>query len=359
MVTPHLSSTPLTGSRVDLRMPSMIPSGGRGPLRVLIVAHLDRLASRLDRNQYYRYAALARQPGVTLFGPGIPGYRPEMSIAEAVSFACEGAEPDVILHGLDVKESGVPLVSGLSETNAVTAIELQDSWAVPELQAKFISEQQFDLALIIVRHHIPFYRERCPRTEFLWTPHAVNTSLFHDYGLPKRYDVLLYGAMHEHTYPLRARLAAILSSSALNVRWIKHPGYYPYEKGHDQDVITGSDLSREINQAWITVATSSIYRCVMMKYYETAASNSLIAGDMPDEGREIFGNNFLKLSSEQSDRELLRAVTDCLADKPQLKVLAKAAHECVMRDFNTDAFAVRLLGQFQEFVSTRWRKVIN
>ena len=44
------------------------------------------------------------------------GYRPGMSVREAVELACAGVWPNVILHGADLKESGVPLLIGLEHT---------------------------------------------------------------------------------------------------------------------------------------------------------------------------------------------------------------------------------------------------
>jgi hypothetical protein len=240
----------------------------------------------------------------------------------------------------------VPLVTGLAESPVLTALELQDSWAVPDSQVALINRERFDLGLLIVKHHIPYYAERCPATKFLWTPHAVNPEVFRDYGLPKDYDVLLYGNVIAHTYPFRARLAMLLNRSDLRFRWLAHPGYYPPNGLQVPGIVAGADLAREINKAWIAISTSSIYRCVMMKYYEIAASGALIAGDMPDEGREIFGKDFLELRPEQTDEELLGAIHQALGDKKKLRARAKAAQKRIVRDYSTDAFAKRLLREF-------------
>jgi hypothetical protein len=342
----------------ELLDPNMLASSrGVRDVNVLLVGHIDRLRSRLDRSQYYRYEALARRPGVTLFGPGIEGYRPGMSVRAAVEVACAGIWPDVILHGMDFKESGVPLITELAEAPALTALELQDSWAVPEQQAAFINRERFDLGLLIVRHHIPYYQAHCPNTKFLWTPHAINTDLFKNYGVPKEYDVLLYGNIASHTYPLRARLARLLmNQSEFRFRFIPHPGYYPRGGPSSAPLITGETLSREINKAWITISTSSIYQCVMMKYYEIAASYSLIAGDMPEEGRLIFGNDFVELRHEQSDAELLASFREHLAAKGGILAATESAYRRITREYSTDAFADRLLDQFRGVLEARGRE---
>jgi hypothetical protein len=270
-----------------------------------------------------------------------------MSVEESLEVACGGVWPDVILHGMDFKESGIPLLTGLPGAPAITALELQDSWAVPERQIEFINSQRFDLGLLIVRHHIPYYQKHCPSMQFLWVPHAVNTALFKNYRLPKVYDVLLYGITNAHTYPLRARIAQLLNKSALRFRWIPHPGYYPLQGGGNPGVVAGADLSREINQSWITIATSSIYQCLMMKYFEIAASYSLIAGDMPEEGQLIFGNDFIRLSNEQSDEQILSTLQRNLACKDRLLAMTNAAHRRITQNYSTDMFADRLLNDFR------------
>src|SRR5207247_362860 len=112
----------------------------------------------------------------------------------------------------------------------------------------------------------------CPETRFIWAPNAVNTALFQEWGRPKRYDVILYGCLDAAVYPLRSRLAGLLArQSEFTVRHITHPGYYP-DAETQRNVIAGEALSRAINEAWIGIATSGIYRVMMTKYLEIAAS---------------------------------------------------------------------------------------
>jgi GT2 family glycosyltransferase/2-polyprenyl-3-methyl-5-hydroxy-6-metoxy-1,4-benzoquinol methylase/tetratricopeptide (TPR) repeat protein len=339
--------------QIALRPPPQPPAAGRD-LRVLVVAHVGTVRDRMDKNPYRRYEALARRPGVTLFGPGLPGYRRGMTVGEAVEVACGGVWPDVLLHGVDLKESGRPLVDGLAEAPCLTAIELFDSWARPDVQAEFVRRHRFALGLMVADgHHMSYYRERCPDTEFHWTPNAVDTRLFQDYGLPKRYDVILYGNVDDAVYPLRARLARVLArQTQLSVRHIPHPGYQP-SVGEEARVISGEALSRAISEAWIGIATSSIYRVLMAKYLEIAASGALVAGDLPDCGRPLFDDDWVELGLGQTDEEVLAALRGALADKDRLRSRIEAVRQRVVRDFSTDAFAARVLALFADALGRR------
>jgi hypothetical protein len=322
--------------------------------RVLLIGHVGRLRDRMDKSHYRRYEALARQPGVTLFGPGIEGYRAGMIVDEAVAVACHGQWPDVILHGGDLNDSGVPLLIGLEQTPALTAIELLDSWARPERSADFIRRHRFQIGLIQeAGPHLAQYQQLCPETQFFWTPNAVDVRLFRNYELPKEYDVILYGEINPKVYPLRARLARLLAGEiGLRIRLIAHPGYYP-EAGDAEGVIAGEALSREINKAWIGIATRSVYNCFLMKYFEIAASFALVAGNMPDHAREVFGSDFLELGMQQSDEEIIAAFKGALADKDRLKACIGAAHRRVVTEFSTERHADRVLAILQECLAKR------
>jgi glycosyltransferase involved in cell wall biosynthesis len=183
------------------------------------------------------------------------------------------------------------------------------------------------------------YRKACPRTKFVWAPNAVETEIFRDYGLPKDNDVILYGALTPDVYPLRARLSALLGQQReFRFRHIPYPGYYPAVE-EQESVISGEKLSREINRSWIGIATSSIYRCLLEKYLEISASHALVAGDMPDSGREIFGDDYLELRLDDSDDAIMEKLRRTLADKDRLRGRIRAAQARVVEVFSTQAFA--------------------
>ncbi len=323
--------------------------------RILLIAHVSTLRDRMDKSNYYRYEALCRRPGVTLFGPGIAGYEPGMTLDNAVRVACGGIWPNVILHGGDLKDSGVPLVTGLDRSKTLTAIELLDSWARPELSVDFIRRQRFAIGLM--QHagpHLEYYRQHCPQTEFFWASMAVRTDLFRDYGLRKEYDVILYGVLESTIYPLRTRLAKMLANAPdIRFRHIKHPGYYPDQESLANQVVAGAALGREINQSWIGIATCSVYHQLLMKYLEIPACHAAVAGNLPDWCRPFFQDSIIELREEQSDETILATLRSHLADKDRLRSLTEKGHSRVVRDFSTNAFADRVMQIFGEALARR------
>ncbi len=330
------------------------PGSGEPAPRVLALAHVALFRDRMDKSHYFRYRALAARPGVTLFGPGLPGYRPGMSLGEAVATACGGHWPEVVVHGCDPHASGVPLVTGLAEAPVPTALELQDSWAFEDRHVAFIREHRFTAVLIQeAGHHVAFYRDRCPDAEFVWTPNAVDTGVFRDRGLDKEYDIIVYGALNPEVYPLRARVAGLLErQSEFRVLRVPHPGYYP-EGAAAAGVVSGEALSRAINRAWLGLATQSIYRCFLMKYLELAASGALVAGDVPDHARDVFGTDFVELGLGDPDEVILGKLREALKDKDRLRGRAAAAAARVRSGLSLDAFTGRTLGALGRLAAGR------
>src|SRR5262249_52778709 len=128
---------------------------------------------------------------------------------------------------------------------------------------------------------------------------------------------------------------------------------YPASHSRSDGVVIGEDLSREINRAWIGIASRSVFDCLLMKYLEIPASFTVVAGNIPEHGRALFGENFIELGMEQSDREILATLKAHLADKDRLRAMADTVHQCVMFEWSTDAFADRVLDHFRQLVAKR------
>ena len=126
------------------------------------------------------------------------------------------------------------------------------------------------------------------------------------------------------------------------------PGYYPTNRAA---AVTGVELSREINKSWIGLATQSVFQCLLMKYLEIAASHTLVAGDMPEHARHIFGDDFVELSMNQSDEAIPSNPPDHLADKDRMAAMTDAAHRRVLHEHSTEAFADRTLALFRALLA--------
>lgn len=171
----------------------------------------------------------------------------------------------------------------------------------------------------------------------------VNTDVFYDRNLPKKYDILLYGSRHyEYTYkkeknnqaiqdyiqkyesfysceindedgiefyPLRRRMMMFLENykDKYNIKIIPEACY--------DSSVANEDLSELINQSHMTIACSSIADVLLHKYLEISASGSIILGNIPSDYRDLFENRVVEIDEFMEDEEIIFKIDYALANK--------------------------------------------
>jgi hypothetical protein len=326
-----------------------------GPPKVLMITNVQQLARRMDKNVYYRSRALSGHRNVTVTGPGCDAFHRGMPVQDLLN---RFGRPDFLIHGLDLGATGIPLVSGLADLDIPTAMEIEDPWENSEVRQRFLRDNCFDYAFHTTRPLEAAYQEACPNTRFVWTPVAVCTDIFRDYGMEKVNDVLFYGAVRD-AYPLRVRLLRLLEdlarSGGLRVKIIPHPGYwddgYVSQDGH----YVGEKLAQEINRSWITIATGSVYKCLFAKHLETAAAKSFVAGSLPDAAKPFFGRGFADLDTKE-DGEIADRLHTLLSDKDELTARTEEGHRMIRADFSVEAYSRNMVDLIDRLVSTGNRR---
>ncbi|HEX7723769.1 MAG TPA: hypothetical protein VF397_16530 [Pyrinomonadaceae bacterium] len=145
----------------------------------------------------------------------------------------------------------------------------------------------------------------------------IDTDIFRDYGRRKKYDVIIYGSLTPSVYPFRRRVGKLLAESRqfkiLHVK-LKSERY--------RASICGKGLARKINKSWLGLATVSNFDYLVEKYFEIPACRSVVLGNMNQQGREVFGDNYIHIDDQMSDRQIVEVTRDALADREKLKHLA-------------------------------------
>jgi hypothetical protein len=189
----------------------------------------------------------------------------------------------------------------------------------------------------------------------------VNSHRYKNYNLEKKYDIFIYGTRHymnyiephnadkdykqnweqhnnkllpnEHNfYPLREKLEQLL---------LKHKHKYrlhilPNASIFDAPV-ANEDLSKLINQSWLTMATSSRADIPMSKYFEIGASYSGILGNIPSDYNDLFKNNIVEVTEWMTDEEILSTIDRALEDKQKLQEMINRLGDRMQQEYNLDA----------------------
>ncbi len=145
----------------------------------------------------------------------------------------------------------------------------------------------------------------------------IDPVIFRDYGLPKEYDIIIYGSMLPSVYPFRHRVCRLLTeSSRFNILHLdlKSPFY-------DID-ICGEGLARKINQSWLGLTTTSNFDYLLGKYFELPACRCVVLGNMNDQGKVIFGSNYIHIDDQMTDSQILGVVAEGLSNQRRLREYA-------------------------------------
>jgi hypothetical protein len=154
-------------------------------------------------------------------------------------------------------------------------------------------------------------------------PHFIDSNINKDYELEKKYDLLIYGNCSYRYYPFRSRLKSILQQQSIfNVFFIDY-----------SEPITGEELSKKINESWLTICTKSYNDLLLQKYIEIPMCKSVICGDFPDLEERVFGENMVYINYSMRDDEIITIIKSALADKEKLRQLAENSYKIAMEKY--------------------------
>ena len=130
---------------------------------------------------------------------------------------------------------------------------------------------------------------------------SISLQVFMDYGLPKQYDVMLFGRFMSSIYPLRTHFDKVLKAQN-DIKYFNkdNPPYKFYETDDNEyGVPIRSNYARAINQSRIFLTCSTKYKIPVMKIFEGLACKSLLMCDAPSGAEElglIDGETFIEVN---------------------------------------------------------------
>jgi len=190
----------------------------------------------------------------------------------------------------------------------------------------------------------------------------INTDIYKDYGLPKIYDILLYGTRNFRYnykneelisirqwiskyekinnviitdridfYPLRVKLENIIKNNTHKYKIKILP-----ESTIDSSKIVNEDLAKLINQSYLTIACSSIADVLLHKHLEIPASKSVILGSYPSDYKKLFAGNIVEVNEFMSDDMILSIIDRYLQNKKQLAEMSNKIYNKIRNEHNLD-----------------------
>tara|TARA_Y100001980_G_C14331584_1_gene148762 strand:+ start:20 stop:559 length:540 start_codon:yes stop_codon:yes gene_type:complete len=101
-------------------------------------------------------------------------------------------------------------------------------------------------------------------------------------------------------------------------------------------VVANEDLSKLINQSWLTLSCCTRADIPMSKYFEIAASYSGILGNIPSDYNDLFKNNIIEVTEWMTDEEILSTIDKALEDKQKLQTMINRLGDRMHKEYNLD-----------------------
>jgi hypothetical protein len=181
-------------------------------------------------------------------------------------------------------------------------------------------------------------KKKCKNViKFYNLPHHVNTNIYKKYTEQKEYDVLFYGSCDINNYPLRYKIKNALLKSDLKYIILDKPNNWNELNDNVLD-----KLSRKINKAYITISCVAKTKYAVCKYFEIAASNSVVAGDACPIISKIFGDNMINLDISMSEDEIIKTLKFNLNNKQLLLDKSKKMYEIIQSEYNMKQYNSKL-----------------
>lgn len=177
-------------------------------------------------------------------------------------------------------------------------------------------------------------------------PHHIDNNYFRDYELAKKYDIFFFGNSKPRFYPFRHRLKELLQKNedlkSLKILvWEGIRNYFKFDSRKSND-----QLSKVMNQSWLTICTKSKCNMLLGKYFETSMSGSVVCGDISEDGEQTWKDNMIYIDDSMSDEEIIKEIKEALLDKEKLIVKMEEMKKR-MEKYYLSNFTSNLIGMFE------------
>ena len=285
---------------------------------VLYLVNKHTYITKMSRVRFHGIEEIAKITTLKLWGTGWDNYNSELPVQDNIlSLPHPFNRPDIVVcfKPLTYKDFGK-----ITFTKCIRYNEMYDfPWTTKEIEQSnadvIICHHENDMKTYQAYYSNYHGQQNYQKVrKFYHIPHCAKASVFKDYKLPKRYDVMLAGrhlannVLGDKHYPLRDRLFGILPKLEKHGHKTyihQHPKYVHDDSFSDKYLI---EFAQAINQARMCLTCSGVPKSRFGKYIEIPMCNTAIAADIPDQDQETFRQFVIELTTDMSDEEMVSKI---------------------------------------------------
>jgi len=317
----------------DIRIDQVNSKGSGNDDVVLVMGDFARMRNSvaLNRLRIWEYFS-ARNPRIILFGTDHEKWREGISIHQIVNVL--GVFPKLIVH-MQYNLEDKLICRGLDGYQCRKAALIEDMHR-PDAFIKAMERGRFKFVIYNCDcAELDVLRNKLPGKAFVHMPHFVDTRIFRDYGLEKRWDIIFYGTHGSDYYPFRDRLYKLLQTCGrFTVKFITFTGY---KADQAKKMPRGEQLAMLINQCWIGISTSSRVDYFVKKYLEIPACGTMVAGNIPTRKANILKGNIIELKPTMDDQTIVQVLAKALENKKKLSKRIRKLKRLVEANYSFEA----------------------
>ena len=163
----------------------------------------------------------------------------------------------------------------------------------------------------------------------------VDTKIFTNLNMCRDIDILIYGADYYPMYPRRNTIKNVVKTMNITYHIIDANIF------HNANTCDHG-LAKLLNRSWLTLCTCSVYDYLVLKYFEASACGSVVVGNMAQQGKNIWQNNYIDIPNDASNDEIKKIIYDALADKEKLLSISQIMYDKISSEYNYSQYAKKL-----------------
>ena len=315
-------------------------------LNILYLVKCETYLTKMSRIRFHGITALSKIAYVHISGIGWKDYNSNLTVQENIENISKSKNYKfnlvIVYKPLELKKFNEVKIPKCIRYNEM----YDEKWTLKE-----IKESSSEL---VICHHYNDYQKylkmNLPNIKFVYIGHGAEKTVFKDYGLEKKYDIMLGGCISEH-YPLRIRLYNIIrnlaQSSKYKIYFHKHPGYDLKDAFTDKYLI---DFAKKINESKLVLTCSSRYKYRLGKYIEIPMCNTVIVGDVPDDLPDDLYNFIIRIDETMNDKYIVGKINYYLENEDKRQELIDKGKEYVKNHTQED-YAKKLLNEIETFLT--------
>jgi len=308
-------------------------------MNILYLVNKNTYLSKMSRVRFHGINALEKISNITYSGIGWDNYDNKSSVQKNIDKMNIKFDIVIVYKPLDLIE--------LKKIKIPKCIRYNEMYDV----LGTLKEIYESGCKLVICHHLndceKYQNMNIKNVKFVYIGHCAEKTIFKNYNIDKKYDILLAGNISKH-YPLRERFVKLLRKLKKKYKCHihPHPGY-DLKDAHTNRYL--KEMAIAINKSRIVLADTGLPRSRYGKYLEIPmCGTSALCGDLPDDMADDY-SYVIEVNNSMTDKEIIDKISYYLVNEDKRLEKVKKGIE-FSNNYTQEHYAQRLLKEINNYL---------